>query len=144
MRLLKEDKLLNENGVDKGCDIPNGQPILSLDFDGVIHSYESRWQGATNIPDPPVEGVLPWLVKIVKSGKLKVVIFSSRANYEGGVEAMSQWLADYCITPDILGKIQFVRQKPPAHLHIDDRAMLFTGQFPTEEEILKFKPWNKK
>ena len=36
-------------------------PLLCLDFDGVIHSFKSGWKGATNIPDPPVEGAIDWL-----------------------------------------------------------------------------------
>lgn len=36
-------------------------PILSIDFDGVLHSYKSGWQGARNIPDPPVPDAIPWL-----------------------------------------------------------------------------------
>ena len=28
-----------------------------FDFDGVVHSYTSGWQGEDTIPDPPVPGI---------------------------------------------------------------------------------------
>lgn len=67
-----------------------GKPIISLDFDGVINSYTSGWQGARNIPDPPVPGALQFIVTALD--KFEVHIFSSRSNHPGGREAMKKWL----------------------------------------------------
>lgn len=34
-----------------------GDKTVIFDFDGVIHSYASGWQGVTEIHDPPVDGI---------------------------------------------------------------------------------------
>ena len=34
-----------------------GKKTVVFDFDGVIHSYTSGWQGIGNIPDPVVPGI---------------------------------------------------------------------------------------
>lgn len=66
------------------------KPILCLDFDGVIHSYTSRWQGAAVIPDAPVPGALEFIVKALET--YEVAIFSSRSHQWGGKRAMKRWL----------------------------------------------------
>ena len=66
------------------------KPILCLDFDGVLHSYESGWKGASVIPDPPVPGAIAFLREAVQH--FSVYIFSSRSNQEGGKTAMAEWL----------------------------------------------------
>ena len=63
------------------------KPILCLDFDGVIHSYTSRWQGAGVIPDPPVDGAIAFMLGALD--RFDVVIFSSRSNQPGGLSAMT-------------------------------------------------------
>lgn len=64
--------------------------ILCLDFDGTIHSYVSGWKGARNIPDPPVDGAIPFLLE--SSKQFNVAIHSSRSRYWGGRRAMKAWL----------------------------------------------------
>lgn len=71
------------------------RPILSLDFDGVIHSYKSGWRGPRCIPDEPVPGALEFIVKALKV--FDVQIYSSRSNYWGGRRAMKRWLRWNCI-----------------------------------------------
>jgi len=127
------------------------KPILCLDFDGVIHSYESGWKGAGIIPDPPVPGAIAFLRKAVEH--FYVVIFSSRSNQPGGWEAMRDWL-DLRVAQDdpsvLLAEepwhhaIGWPTAKPPALVTIDDRAITFTGEWPTIEALKEFKPWNKR
>ncbi len=113
------------------------KPILCLDFDGVLHSYKSGWQGAAVIPDEPVPGAQEFCRVALEHFEL--VIFSSRCGKEGGMHAMGEWLLKYGFPAGIL--IAF--EKPAAHVTLDDRAMMFTGIWPTIENLLKFQPWNK-
>lgn len=126
------------------------KPILCLDFDGVIHSYSSGWQGADVIPDPPVEGAIAFMLGALRH--FDVVIFSSRSNQKGGIAAMQNWLREHAgplcwyPTPDGPGleDIRFVTEKPPALVTIDDRALTFDGTWPPFETLKAFQPWNKK
>lgn len=125
------------------------KPILCLDFDGVIHSYSSGWKGADVIPDPPVDGAIAFMLGALHH--FDVVIFSSRSNQPGGIEAMKAWLyknagAAYRESPDGPGieDVRFVTEKPPALITIDDRALTFDGTWPSIESLKAFKPWNKR
>lgn len=124
------------------------KPILCLDFDGVIHSYTSYWQGAEVIPDPPVDGAIEFMLTALHD--FDVVIFSSRSNQPGGLAAMKTWLkhhAGNCWHESPCGPgledVRFVTEKPPAMVTLDDRALTFIGQWPKVSGLLSFKPWNK-
>lgn len=131
-------------------------PIICVDFDGVIHSYVSGWQGVSVIPDPPVEGAIEWLMAHLPvpdalglSAPYKgpeVVIYSSRSKSWRGRRAMKKWLIanglpHWYITDKIL---KFPIKKPAAFLTIDDRAICFDGTFPTADQMMKFKPWYRR
>lgn len=120
---------------------------ICIDFDGVIHSYKSGWQGVNIISDPPVEspsgfGALKWLKELVLSKEFIPMIYSSRSQDESGIQAMKNWFEDYGFK--YTSKLEFPTQKPAAFLTIDDRAICFNGTFPTFDEMKNFKPWNKK
>lgn len=126
-----------------------GKPILCLDFDGVIHSYASGWKGADVIPDAPVEGAIAFMLGALRH--FEVVIFSSRSNQPGGLDAMQAWLRAHAgqtwhETPDGPGleDVRFVKEKPPALITIDDRALCFDGTWPRIDDLLRFQPWNKR
>jgi hypothetical protein len=117
--------------------------IICVDFDGVIHSYISGWQGADVVSDPPVDGAIQWLKAMMDHG-FDVCIYSSRSKEDGGIKAMQYWLSMNRMEPYYRNRIQFPTEKPSAWLTIDDRAICFTGTFPTMQEMDEFKPWNKK
>lgn len=134
------------------------KPILCVDFDGVIHSYTSGWQGANQIPDPPVPGAISFLSRA--KDVFDIQIFSSRSNQPGGIEAMKRWMRDAvyghfdCVfttgSPHdfdqanaLLDAISYPTEKPSAMISIDDRALTFTGVWPSLRELQEFKPWNK-
>jgi hypothetical protein len=119
------------------------KPILCVDFDGVIHSYTSGWQGARIIPEPPVKGAIKWLKCLLLKDDFVVNIFSSRSRYFGGRKAMKSYLKKCGLTPEEIKAIKFPTRKPPAFLLIDDRAITFKGIFPDPKELLNFKPWYK-
>lgn len=48
--------------------------------------------------------------------------------------------ARYCIK-NFVGKIGFPKHKPPAMVTLDDRALTFTGDWPSLDDLAAFKPW---
>lgn len=126
------------------------KPILCLDFDGVLHSYTSGWQGVDVIPDPPTPGAMAFLKEAI--AYFDVQIFSSRSNdEENGIRAMQDWLRvnlqkefPFREAMNVSQSIRWPTQKPPAMVTLDDRAIQFTGEWPTVSALLKFQPWNKK
>ena len=130
--------------------------IISVDFDGVLHSYTSGWKGADVITDPPVDMAIPWLVEATKH--FDVHIFSTRSHQEGGIAAMQKWLVaplekyteeefphGFSVDAEhfVMHRLKWPTTKPPALVMIDDRAICFRGTFPSMETLKNFKPWNK-
>ena len=119
---------------------------ICVDFDGVINSYSSGWQGAALITDDPVPGAMEWLRDAVK--KYHVCISSARSSESGGINAMKSYIIKHMTRQfgadevmKVVGKIDFPTVKPPAHRSIDDRAFCFQGTFPTPQQIDSFKSW---
>lgn len=131
------------------------KPILCLDFDGVIHRYDSGWKGPLVISDDVTPGFFEWLDRA--SEVFKIVVYSSRSKEPGASNAMAIWLASQRekwrndggqshITNGTPVEVEFVDTKPAAFLQIDDRAVCFDGDWSELDpaELRKFKPWNKR
>ena len=109
-----------------------------FDFDGVINSYTSGWQGVDVIPDPPVEGIKEAIKEI--RNHYRVVVVSTRCFQEGGEAAVKAWLGKHeIIVDDVLA------YKPPAIVYIDDRALTFDGNAKgLLSKIKKFRTWQNR
>ena len=107
-----------------------------LDFDGVIHSYTSGWQGVATISDPPVPGIKEAISDIRIAG-FEVAIVSTRTATPEGAKAVKDWLQTHGITVD-----KVCSEKPPAHVYIDDRAICFDGDASSLlRKVSDFKTW---
>lgn len=128
-------------------------PIVAVDFDGVIHSYDKGWQDGT-IYGTVVPGFWEWLEAATETG-LKVYIVSSRLNSQEGMADMDAWLRkewhEHCtkvrkIKPIPL--LTYSMTRPPAVMSIDDRGFRFTGVWTDAAlqpaAIKAFRPWNVK
>jgi hypothetical protein len=131
----------------------SGKPIICVDFDGVIHSYDRGWQDGS-IYGTAVPGFFDWLNEAWKS--FTIVIYSSRSKTPKGLEEMKTWLSDQEYkwllnkNPDTgvypEGTVSFTHEKPLAFLTIDDRALTFNGDWTVfaPNKLVTFKPWNVK
>lgn len=118
---------------------------IYVDFDGVLHQYVTPWTNAETISDPPVEGAIAWLRELLQHPDIEVAIYSSRNQQPGGSGAMALWLMDHGMLEGEVAQIAFPTAKGPAWVTIDDRGWQFNGPpFPTVDELLAFRPWNRR
>lgn len=118
-------------------------PRIVLDFDGVLHSYASGWQGAETIPDPPTPGAQRFVEELLEGG-WEPIVCSTRAETVAGVAAIAQWLIEYGFPSVLVSTI--CHGKPPALVYLDDRALRFNGPgtWPSLEVLeVAASPWTK-
>ena len=108
-----------------------GRPIICVDFDGVLNTYD-RWVSPEYL-HPMRPGAAQFLRELNESG-YAVVVFTTRWH-----EWVRRWLEENKVT-------QYVEdvtdRKPPAAVFLDDRAVCFRGDFCTAlDEIRTFRPF---
>ena len=118
---------------------------IMIDFDGVIHSFESGYTGV--VPeDKPVLGAKDFIDFVIELGH-EVVVFTSRANpYKrdpyNSIVSVRKWLDDHGFP-----KIRITGVKEPADLYIDDRGYRFTGHFGELRDWIRkgnIQPYHKR
>lgn len=122
---------------------------VAVDFDGVIHSYTSPWQGAHVVPDLPVPGAIEWLFQMIQ--KFEVTIFTTRGKSWRGRRAVRQYIRRHAghlwyEYPGGRGleDVKVSAKKDAALIYLDDRAVRFDGaNFPTAQQVHAMRPWNK-
>ncbi len=122
---------------------------VCVDFDGVIHRYDTPWINAYTIPDEPVDGAIEWLHRTIQ--RFEVAIFTTRAKSWRGRRAVRAWLRKHSGNlwwgaPRSRGieEVSLPKTKPPALVYIDDRGYRFTGSnWPSAEEVHRLLPWHK-
>ena len=118
-----------------------------------LYDMPLRKEGKKEWAFPPVEGAIQFLFLAIE--KFEVNIYSGRSHQPGGIQAMETWLSYYTyrqypglsvdtVHSFIYYKLKWPTVKPNAIVHIDDRAITFTGEWPSISDLLEFKPWNKK
>lgn len=116
----------------------NYKPRICFDFDGVIHSYKSGWQGAGLAPDPPVDGIFD-LIKRLHDDGYEIVVCSTRSKSIEGDICVMNYIRDIGLN-DYVDRI--TAEKPSALVYVDDRGICFDGNVEgLYEKIVNFKAW---
>ena len=118
---------------------------LAVDFDGVIHPNTST--DGTNfaferIPDPPHPGAGEFLRRALERFDA-VVIFTTRASDPKGLDAIKAWFHTHGLG-FVVERCAITHTKPAAQVYLDDRAWRFDGTWPHVDQLVRFRPWNRR
>ena len=69
------------------------KPTICIDWDGVIHRYDTKWQAAHIIPDEIVPGAIDAILRYLDAG-FNVAVYSARSKSIRGRWAMKRRLGD--------------------------------------------------
>lgn len=115
---------------------------VSIDFDGVIHSYDQGWKDGS-IYGQMIPGAKEAIERMLECGA-RVFILSSRPAVQIA-SWMIQQMPDtnfYLIPPtqefwNTPGLVGITNRKLPAHIYIDDRGFRFVNWSDAWDQIIK-------
>ncbi len=115
--------------------IGNRKPIVAVDLDGTILSYDS-WKGRDHFGQP-VAGVVAGLQRLRDKGAI-IIVYTCRGNLSGIVDALTEHKIpfDY-INSNPLSPNDGSR-KIVADVYLDDRGIRFKDWTTAPEEVLSF------
>lgn len=125
---------------------------ICLDFDGVIHSYNSGWQGTDVIPDKIVPGSLKFIKELKEH--FQVLIFSHRSTQPGGIDAIKRWMenaawekfGDGLYVGEFSYQLEYPSERPDVFtisknfLAHTSKCFPFTGKYPNVKILLEIVP----
>ena len=101
---------------------------ICFDFDGVIHSATAPWQCEEIILGAPVKGCRETLNAIKEKG-YRIIVHSVRCRSSKGRKAIAKYMYANQLEYDKISQ-----HKPIADFYIDDRAVLFAGNW---QDVIK-------
>lgn len=114
---------------------------ISLDFDGVIHSFTSAWTNEYEIHDPPTPGAFEF-IRAAHAAGWTVHVLTARCHTAEAESAILAWFNKHGLGLEHLNKLVVSSVKRGAMLYIDDNGHRFDGTWPTLEEIENMRTWN--
>ena len=106
-------------------------PIVAVDFDGVIHPYPNGYRGKGKFKPPINKAIIG--MKTLRAMGYHIHIWTCRKEKD----LVKKYLDKYKIPYD-----KFIENKSEASLHIDDRNIRFNGSWPDlVQEVESFKLW---
>ena len=118
--------------------------LIAVDFDGVLHAYDSGFKGIGVAVDDPIAGALARLERMQDHVQMVPYIFTTHGATPEGIIGVRNWLLKHGYPYEKAMRLEITNIKRPAHMYIDDRAWQFDGTFPTDDEILNFKTWQRR
>lgn len=104
---------------------------IAIDFDGVLHSYCSGYNGVLPT-DPPTPGAVEFCEYLLSSG-YEVVVHTARMSEEYHVKdeaeaGIREWFRKHGFPAEVAEGV-VTNEKPAACLYLDDRGLRFNGDF---------------